>query len=261
MKIFTGSLLIATAMAVCFLVMYSTSEAHFQMIIPDSNIIGPEDSKNVNLDIIFGHPMEGPTMNMHKPNAFGVMIAGEEKQDLLPTIKETKTGGHTSFKCKYTVKLPGDYVFYIEPAPYWEPAEEKMIVHYTKVVINVLGDETGWDAELGLPVEIIPLVRPYGLWTGNLFRGIVKQDGKPVPFAEIEVEYYNKNRKITAPADPYITQVIKTDSNGSFAYAMPKEGWWGFAALCEGNKMANPDGKKVDSELGGVFWVYCRDMK
>ncbi len=33
-------------------------------------------------------------------------------------------------------------------------------------------------------------------------------------------------------------------------------GWWGFAALIDGDKkMANPDGKPVDVELGGLIWV------
>ena len=34
-----------------------------------------------------------------------------------------------------------------------------------------------------------------------------------MPYAEIEVEYYNENGKIKPSADPYITQVIKADKN------------------------------------------------
>jgi cobalt/nickel transport protein len=205
--------------------------------------------------------MEGSTMEMKMPVKFGVLIGGEEKKDLLPTLKKVEVGGHAAYKCEYRVGRPGDYVFFVEPAPYWEPAEEKLIIHYTKTVINVMGDETGWDAELGLPVEIVPLARPYGLWTGNIFRGIVKQNGKAVPYAEIEVEYYNRDGKVKAPAAPYITQVVKTDGNGVFAYAMPREGWWGFAALCDGGKMKGPEGTEVEVEAGGLFWVFCKDMK
>ena len=50
----------------------------------------------------------------------------------------------------------------------------------------------GWDAELGLPTEIVPLSRPFGLWAGNLFQGVVKRDGAPVPHAEVEVEFYDE---------------------------------------------------------------------
>ncbi len=159
------------------------------------------------------------------------------------------------------IKRPGDYVFFVEPAPYWEPAEGVMIVHYTKVFVDAYGAEEGWDTELGLPVEIVPLVRPYGLWTGNLFQGIVKRDGRPAPFAEVEVEWRNDG-SVTAPADPYVTQVVKADATGVFSYAMPRAGWWGFAALLEGDKpMKNPDVKELPVEAGALIWVQTRDMK
>ena len=151
--------------------------------------------------------------------------------------------------------------FYLEPAPYWEPAEGVMIVHYTKVVVDAYDAGEGWDAELGLPVEIMPLTRPYALWTGNLFRGVVKKDGHPVPYAEVEVEWINDG-SVTPPADAYITQVVKADAGGVFAYAMPRAGWWGFAALTEGDeRMKNPQGVLVPVEAGGLIWVHTRDMK
>jgi cobalt/nickel transport protein len=111
-------------------------------------------------------------------------------------------------------------------------------------------------------VEIEPLVRPYGLWTGNVFRGVVKKNGKPVPFAEIEVEYYNQQGAVTPPADPFVTQVIKADAQGVFCYSMPRAGWWAFAALIDGDEqMQNPEGEPVDVELGALLWVKTVDMK
>jgi cobalt/nickel transport protein len=238
------------------------ANAHFQVLIPDNDIVSEDDSKTVNLDIIFTHPMEqGPVMEMGMPIEFGV-LAGGVKKDLKDDLKTKKIDGKTTFISSYQIKEPADYIFYIEPAAYWEPAEQKMIVHYTKVVIDAFGAEEGWDEMVGFPVEIEPLVRPYGLWTGNSFRGIVKKQGKPVPFAEIEVEYYNKDSKVGIPSDPYITQVIKADKNGVFSYVMPKAGWWSFAALIDGDeKMENPQGKMVDVELGALLWVQTRDMR
>ena len=59
-----------------------------------------------------------------------------------------------------------------------------------------------------------------------------------------------------------MTQVIKADGNGVFSYAMPRAGWWAFAALVDGDeKMRNPEGEEVDVELGALMWVRCRDMK
>jgi cobalt/nickel transport protein len=236
--------------------------AHFQVLLPSTDIIEEQDPRTVDLDLRFTHPMEqGPTMNMARPRQFAVLVGGKKRIDLTGQLKPRKVDGKSAFTCSLTTTVPGDYVVYVEPEPYWEAAEEKMIVHYTKVVIDVLGAEKGWEALVGLPVEIEPLVRPYGLWTGNTFRGIVRYHGKPVPLARVEVEYYNEGGRVKAPRDAFVTQVIKTDPNGVFAYTMPRAGWWGFAALVNGDeKMKNPDGKPVEVELGGLMWVKAVDM-
>ena len=78
-----------------------------------------------------------------------------------------------------------------------------------------------------------------------------------MPFCEVEVEYFNKNGKISAPNDYMVTQTIKADKNGVFTYAAPRPGWWGFAAL-------NTDEKKIDGkdvEIGAVIWVKFYEMK
>ena len=155
----------------------------------------------------------------------------------------------------YGRNVPGDAIFYVEPQPYWEQAERKYIIHYTKVVVDYLGSGEGWDALVGLPVEIQALSRPYGLYQGNNFRGIVLKDGKPVPFATIEVEYYNEGRRAEAPTEMHVTQIVKADASGVFSYTMPRAGWWGFAALVEGEKAKGPDGKEAATELGGLIWV------
>jgi cobalt/nickel transport protein len=238
------------------------SQAHFQVIMPSTDIVTAEADKTVELDVMFTHPMDwGPIMNMAAPVQFGVFFQGK-KYDLKSSLKEKKIEGKTTYAASYTIKKPGDYVFYIEPGAYWEPSEQIMIVHYTKVVVNGLGEEQGWDQMVGFPVEIEPLVRPYGLWSGNVFRGVVKKQGKPVPGAEIEVEYYNQGASIKPPSSPFVTQVIKADEKGVFSYAMPKAGWWGFAALIEGDeKMKSPEGTMVPVELGGLIWVKTVDMK
>ena len=239
--------------------------AHFQMIIPSDDMVSQEDSREVSLDVRFTHPFEGHGMNMVKPAQFGV-LKGEKKINLLDALKEVKIKDRsgksfTAFQSKYKIAGPGDHIFYVEPKPYWEPEEETFIVHYTKVIVNSLGLEEGWDEELGLKTEIIPLTRPYGLWAGNVFQGIVKLNGKPVPFAEVEVEYYNEDGRAKVPADPMITQVIKADENGVFTYAMPKAGWWGFAALNTDDKKIMHEGKEYPVEIGALLWVKTYNMK
>jgi len=246
---------------IVMLAIASPAFAHFQMIVPSTDIVSSADSKEISLRLMFAHPMEGHAMDMVKPVEFGV-LAGGKKQNLLGTLKPVDYRGHSAFEATYKIRRPGDHIFWVEPAAYWEPAEGLMIVHYTKVIVNAMGLEEGWDEELGLATEIVPLVRPYGLWTGNVFRGIVKMDGKPVPYAEVEVEYFNEDGKIKSPSDPFITQVIKADGNGVFSYAMPRAGWWGFSALGEADeKMKHPDGAEVPVEIGALIWIRVLDMK
>ncbi|MDD4269299.1 MAG: DUF4198 domain-containing protein [Pirellulales bacterium] len=252
-----------TAPAILLLVVSvsATAWGHFQVLIPSRDVVAATDGRSVELEMIFTHPMEGgPPMPMGRPRQFGV-LAGGEKRDLLDTLAAGQIDGKTVYACSARLLRPGDHVFYLEPAPYWEPGEKKMIIHYTKVVVDFLGAQTGWDAMVGLPVEIEPLVRPYGLWTGNTFRGIVRRGGKPVPFATVEVEYLNADGEVKIPNEALVTQVIKADANGVFAYSMPRAGWWGFAALIDGDEpMTAPTGEEVDVELGGLIWVRTVDM-
>ena len=167
-----------------------------------------------------------------------------------------------AWKADYPLKRPGVYMFYVEPKPYWEPAEDCFIIHYTKTVVTAFGDDEGWDQEIGLKAEIVPLSKPFGLYAGNVFQGIVKMNGKAVPYAEVEIEYYNQDKKAIAPTGYMITQTIKADSNGVFTYAAPKAGWWGFAALNEASwTMKGPDDKDKPVELGAVYWIRTREMK
>ncbi len=239
--------------------MFSTAQAHFQYILPSDDMVTAGESRTIRLDLMFGHPFEGEYLEMKKPVRFGMRVRGRDT-DLLDTLVHQKVHGSDAWYTEYTIKSPGDYVFYVEPAPYFEPAEDTFIVHYTKTVVHAFGLEEGWDAELGLKTEIIPLTRPYGLWTGNVFQGVVKAFGKPVPFAEVEVEYL-ANGTVKAPADPFVTQIVKADANGVFTYACPKAGWWSFAALNEDRvKMAYSDGKMYPVEIGAVFWIRVYDM-
>jgi len=240
----------------------SRLSGHFQSIIPTTDFVAADGAKKISLRLLFNHPMEGGLMNMVRPKRFGVSIKGGDIVDLNSSLKEKKDGKFSTWTAEYEIKRPGDYIFFVEPEPYWEPAEDCFIIHYTKVCVNGMGDEDGWDHELGLKTEIVPLTRPYGLWAGNIFSGIVKLDGKPVPYAEIEVEYYNEPGKSRAhaPTDAHITQVIKADGNGVFHYAMPRTGWWAFAALNTADyKLKTPQGEEKDVELGAVYWVKTYD--
>ncbi len=259
--------------------------AHFQVIWTPRTALALEDASQIVLKLVFTHPFEGNFVmpmgedmqkQTHPPKAFGVMTRqGAEgplvMTDLLGELKAVAFASPTNkglgYELDYRLKGMGDFVFYLDPAPYWEPAEDTWIRHVTKVIVNRGGVPSCWDAPVGdpLPCEIVPLVQPYALWTGNVFRGVVTKGGKPVPFAEIEVEYLNhpiegnalgKKAAVEAPQDAFVTQIIKADANGSFTYGLARAGWWGFAAL--GLTDEKYQGKPV--ELGALIWVQAVDM-
>lgn len=237
------------------------AHAHFQEIIPSPALITAQTTRDLNIALTFTHPMDnGPVMPMARPDRVGVLRNGAIT-DLTDRLTATERQGAAAFDLTYTVDAPGDLIFFISPAPYWDPSEGRLIVHHAKVVVDAFGAEGGWEALIGLPVEIEPLTRPYGLWTGNLFQGIVRHNGQPVPFATVEIEYRSQGA-VTAPADPFVTQVVRADGNGVFSYVMPRAGWWGFAALVTGARTAAaPDGTTVPVEDGGLIWVNVRDMR
>lgn len=234
--------------------------SHFGMLIPSDTMVMQEDSRTITLTLSFSHPFEMMGMELVKPKAFQV-LAGGKKHDLLGSLVKTQVMGHSAWQVVYPVKRPGIYMFYMEPEPYWEPAEDSFIIHYTKTAVAAFGDDEGWDEEIGLKTEIVPLSKPFGLYAGNVFQGIVKLDGQPVPFAAVEIEYYNNEKKYTAPTPYLVTQTVKADGNGVFTYAAPVAGWWGFAALNGADFKLSHQGQKKDVELGAVIWVYFHEMK
>ena len=242
-----------------FIAPFSAS-AHFGMIIPSHDIVSQQEGPTISLRVMFVHPFEDVWMDMDKPSKYGVIYKGKREKDLLSTLQPVETKGKKAWQSTFKTRRPGDYIFYMEPKPYWELTEDKFIVHYTKVVVNAYGLEEGWDAEIGLKTEIVPLTRPYGLYTGNVFRGLVKVDGRPAPFSEVEVEYYNENNRYKAPKASFVTQVIKADQNGVFTYAVPWAGWWGFAALNEDAKKIKRKGKDYPVEIGAVMWLRVYDI-
>lgn len=257
--------------AVFYSLLFSSScFAHFGALIPSTDIVSSGDSLDIGLELKFIHPMELKYMQMERPKKYGVFVRGQ-RHDLLDSLQQAKrecidpTQNFTYWLSDFTIKRPGDHTFYFVPQPYWEPTENLFIVHYTKVTVAALGLEDSWDQPIGLETEIVPLARPYGLWTGNLFSGQVLLKGKPVPFAVVEVEYLNQTADIgdfvTPPADPFITQVVKADVNGVFHYALPRAGWWGFSALSEADWTLPQGGEEKNVEIGAVFWVHTRDMQ
>ena len=267
--------LVVTLMGVMLIAAAAPASAHFQTIYtPDAAL---EKGGKIPLKLVFTHPFEaGHTMDMGKPEQFFALRSRGENEpkkiDLMdklsPITWTSLTNSGKAWEAVYAAR-GGDHVFCLIPEPYWEPADEFYIKQNTKVIINVGGEPGAWMEPVGLPTEIVPLDKPYDRWTGNVFRGQVLFNGKPVPGAEVEIEYMNheplleenafaKEAKAEAPQDAFVLQTIFADANGVFTFGIPKAGWWGFAALD-----LDPDytykGKKCSRDA--VIWLKAVDMK
>ncbi|CZE47184.1 DUF4198 domain-containing protein [Campylobacter geochelonis] len=256
----------------------SSAFAHFQMVYTPESALNKGGT--IPLKVVFNHPFaDEHTMDMGlqaDKSRVGVedfyVIHKEKKTELKDSLKEIKFKGNSNegigYSTDYKARTMGDHLFVLTPAPYFEANEDAYIQQITKMVVNVAGAPTDWDAELGLKAEIVPLTKPYAIWAGSTFTGIVKSNGKPVAFAEIEVEYLNhpvdiKENKmgkpfVKAPQDSFVTIGMKADANGEFTFGIPKAGWWGFAALGVGSD-TEYKGKELSQDA--VIWVQAKDMK
>lgn len=228
--------------------------AHFGMVIPSASTVSGQNGVAITLDLSFSHPMALGGMNLEKPESVKVFSDGKV-EDLTAKLQTSSILGHDGWVLSYAFKRPGVYQFVMTPAPYWEAAEDRFIIHYTKTYVAAFGGEDGWDEPAGLKTEIVPLTRPFGNYVGNVFQGRVLLDGKPVPGAEVEVEFYNRDGQYAAPDDYFVTQTVRADERGVFTYGIPFAGWWGFAALSMSKDSLEHDGAAKPVELGAVLWA------
>ena len=266
MLMLTGLLLVLTSVPAL---------AHFQMVYTPE--IALAKGGTLDLKLVFTHPFSaGHTMNMGKPEQFYMIHSREgqtDKTDLMEQLKpiDWTSQGHQgqAYEAQVKIRKMGDYTLVLVPAPYYEGEEDVYIQQITKVVANVGGVPGAWNEPLGLPAEILPLDKPYALWTGNVFRGVVLQAGKPAPGAEIEVEYLNHppmmdqntfsaKGEVEAPHPAFETMTIFADDRGHFSFGIPRAGWWGFCALGVGTA-TEYEGKELSQD--GVIWIKAVDMK
>lgn len=233
---------------VIFFITCMIAQAHFLTFIPNKDVIEEQKDAKLVFDISFIHPFEQTGMTLEKPELF----SNQSKTNI--ELTQTKKFEHTAWKANYTLKTPGIYQFFVQPKPYFESSEEKFISHVPKIIINAFGLEEGWDKPIGLKYEIIPMVKPFALYAGNSFQGVVLHNGKPASNVEVEVEL-NNDFGLKAPTSAHITQVVKTNANGEFSFVMNHKGWWGFAALIVEGELQHTNGKKYPVENGALIWV------
>ena len=257
--------LLATALAA---LLPAAAAAHFQLNYTDDAMI--DRPGDVPMGLIFWHTFEnGHVMAMGAPQEF-FMVHNGDKVDLSDRLEPATFKGASNEAAAYRATIPvkrsGDYVVVTIPAPYYEESEDIFIQQIAKVVLNRNTLPTDWDQPVGLPTEILPLNKPYNVIVGSTFSGQVLADGKPVPGAEIEVEYMAAEPDLEAftTTDPTAQPmqggavVAIADQNGVFTFGIPRAGYWGFAALGSGLATEH-EGKELSQDA--VIWIRAEDMK
>lgn len=250
-------------------------QAHFQLLYTPESALN--EAQAIDIALVFSHPFHnGYPMSMGTPQEFYVI---QDRGEGIPTkttdLREylkpvTWKNSDQASADAFVANLPksvtrsiGDYSFVLVPEPYYEAAEDKYIQQYTRAMINVGGAPGSWDTPIGLPVEIVPLDKPYANWVGGVFRAVVVSNGEPVPNAEIEIEYLNHDPligqaifdpigKIEAPQGSFATMSVRANDRGEITIGLPKEGWWGICALDLDNAETFND---KDLSVDAVLWV------
>lgn len=232
----------------------SKAYAHFLTLLSDDFFIS--NPKPVKVEVLFTHPIEqGPHMSFHIESSYitcsGVKKSLEFKERHLPPVKGVKG---KSYNTILNITEPSLCNVIVIQSPYFEKSEQKYIQQIAKGVFSFYGLEEGWDNPLGLPVEIVPLIKPFALYEGNTFKGRVLVDGKPASGIEIEVEFWNE-KHFKVPHNGFLPQVIKSDDNGYFEFTFPWAGLWGFSVITEKGTFKSPNYGEHPLELDGVFWL------
>ncbi|MCW8329117.1 DUF4198 domain-containing protein [Photobacterium sp. SDRW27] len=236
------------------------SWGHFLAITPQNQVIENGAERTQDFDVYFTHPMtQGPIMAIDKPEEIGYWRLGK-KEILSENLKEISIEQQKAWSLKHQFRRPGTYTFYVNQKPYIEKSENIAIAQYAKVVMDTFAAGEEWAPQLNTPVEIIPLTRPFGLWTNSVFTGRVLKNGKPAAGVSVEVEYDNKSN-VPIIKDAYAKHITTTNAYGEFSVTLPKAGWWGIAALVEADEPIEIDGKSYPLEQAGVIWLQAVDFE
>lgn len=265
MRPFAGAAVLAMALPI---LTGQAAQAHFLLQYTTEMLI--ERPGDLPMKLIFWHPFEnGQVMDLAQPEQL-FMIHREEKTDLMDRLQATSFTGAANAAAAWDATVPvkrsGDYVVVTVPQPYLEETEDKYIQQITKVVLNRNGVPTDWDRPVGLPTEILPLNKPYNIIAGGSFTGQVLSEGQPVAGAEIEVEYMAAEPDMATSAAsaakvapmPGGAVVAISDANGYFTFAVPRAGYWGFAALGAG-PVTEHAGKELSQDA--VIWIRAHDLQ
>ncbi len=242
---------------------------HFHTFWPDSPNGYGKLGQKITWDYFWGHPYEMILFDALTPNFYVVTPDGEKEPVALKTadMKDPDTGKmRKAFTLSYTPESIGDSWLVLEAAPCPIEEEGEAVQDYVKQCIHVMA-EKGWDVRLGLPIEVVPLTRPYGLEAGFAVTVRAYLNGKPLPDATAEIEKLNgfyvdgdalPKDQFGMEDVPMITRVARTDVNGYLTYTLDEPGWWMISVSAESGT-ATVNGKEYPRVLRGGLWLHVEE--
>jgi len=251
----------------------SIARAHYNMLLPQSGSV--KKGESVLLVYQWGHPFEHELFDAPAPEAVFAVAPDGKKIDLSKELEKFEIVGAdgkkaTAYRFRFTAEQRGDYLFVLRTAPIWMPEGQEFLQDTVRSVLHVQA-ERGWDAAAGLPFEVLPLTRPYGLQPGMAFQAQVEtqapQGGQPLrngaaargrkPFAGaiVEIEHYHAAPPAMLPSEEHITRTAKTDPNGVLTCTLTDAGWWCLTARRDGG-VKQHEGKEYPVRQRSTLWVF-----
>jgi cobalt/nickel transport protein len=240
--------------------------AHSHVYWPQQEGCYAKPGELVKWQYFWGHPFEMLISDAQPPKFF--MFTPQRKKENLTakdiTLKDQESGqDRKAFEVEYTPTGQGDYFLCLESPLYFIPEEKEFWQDYVKEPLHVQATD-GWDQSVGLPVEIIPLTRPYGWPAGSVFKGLALAKNRPLTGAAIEIEKFNgffvprarlPKDRLGQENSPLITRVTKTDRMGYFICTLDSPGWWLISVSAPGGRKVH-ERKTYPVEMRGGLWVY-----
>ena len=230
---------------------------HFEVLVADKP--ARRAGEPVRLTYYRGHPFECEILDTEPPERVAVLKPdGKTWVDLKPSPKKVDNfdGGQATVQTlRYTPTERGDHLVALTTKMRFDAHEAVFTQQHLRLTLHVQA-QWGWDHVAGLPLELVPLTRPYGLEPGFVVKAQARLGGKPVADAVVEIEKYHARPPKNMPSDDaLITRAVKTDVNGYVVATLDEPGWW---MLCvtvnDGTKLR--DGKPYPVRRQGFLWLY-----
>lgn len=234
--------------------------------VPEAAPVVPGIEQEVDVLMTRMDPFRHLAEEMSMPQLFAVLrfdahtlpkegVMQPERVDLLGDVEEAQYLDKKAWGANVALDKPGLYQFIIETRPWWNEDAQRYDQHYVKSFLPVYGVETGWEYPAGLPVEIVPLSRPFGLSNPCLFSGRVLAQGKPRAGVLIRAQRINLEN-CPVPSRWHEDVTVRADERGEFALVLNRPGWWCCTAIMDGTPLKGNDGDPRPLQIGSSVWVY-----